>query len=143
MKIASFNINNIHRRLTNLLNWLREAEPDIACPQELKAADSEFPAEAIRQAGYHGVWHDERSWNGAAILAQWPSVVTRTDLPGDDGDRQCRYLEAAVSLAAHEAGADRINAKLLFQIANLLDVRPEYFFRGHTKENSRTAYVLD
>ena len=31
MKIASFNINNINLRLTNLLNWLREAEPDIVC----------------------------------------------------------------------------------------------------------------
>jgi hypothetical protein len=30
MKIASFNINNVNRRLTNLLDWLREAEPDIA-----------------------------------------------------------------------------------------------------------------
>ena len=49
MKIASFNINNINRRLTNLLNWLHEAEPDIVCLQEIKAADTEFPAEAIRQ----------------------------------------------------------------------------------------------
>jgi exodeoxyribonuclease III len=97
MKIASFNINNINRRLTNLLDWLREAEPDIVCLQELKAADTEFPAEAIRQAGYHGVWRGERSWNGVAILTRWAPVVTRTDLPGDDGDRQCRYLEAAVN----------------------------------------------
>lgn len=36
-------------------------------------------------------------------------------------------------LAAHEAGAERINAKLLFQIAELLGVRPGYFFRGYTK----------
>jgi exonuclease III len=28
---------------------------------------------------------------------QWVPVVTRMDLPGDDGDRQCRYLEAAVN----------------------------------------------
>ena len=34
MKIASFNINNINRRLTNLLNWLRETEPDTVCLQE-------------------------------------------------------------------------------------------------------------
>jgi exodeoxyribonuclease III len=97
MKIASFNINNINRRLTNLLPWLREAEPDIVCLQELKAADAEFPAEAIRQAGYHAIWRGERSWNGVAILARWAPVVTRTNLPGDDGDRQCRYLEAAVN----------------------------------------------
>ena len=96
MKIASFNINNINRRLANLLHWLREAEPDIVCLQELKATDSEFPADPIRQAGYHAVWRGERRWNGVAILARWAPVVTRTDLPGDISDGQCRYLEAAV-----------------------------------------------
>jgi exodeoxyribonuclease III len=97
MKIASFNINNINRRLTNLLNWLREAQPDIVCLQELKARDAEFPAEAIRQLGYHAVCRGEKSWNGVAILARWPPVVTRMDLPGDTADGQCRYLEAAVN----------------------------------------------
>ena len=97
MKIASFNINNINRRLANLLSWLREAEPDIVCLQELKAADTEFPADAIRQAGYHAVWRGEKRWNGVAILARWAPVVTRMDLPGDAPDGQCRYLEAAVN----------------------------------------------
>jgi exodeoxyribonuclease-3 len=97
MKIASFNINNISRRLTNLLNWLHEAEPDIVCLQETKAAGAEFPAEAIRQAGYHAVWRGERRWDGVAILARWAPVVTRMDLPGDTLDGQCRYLEAAVN----------------------------------------------
>ena len=97
MKIASFNINNINRRLANLLNWLREAAPDIVCLQELKAADTEFPADVIRQAGYHAVWRGEKRWNGVAILARWAPVVTRTDLPGDVSDGQSRYLEAAVN----------------------------------------------
>jgi exodeoxyribonuclease-3 len=97
MKIASFNINNINRRLTNLLGWLREAEPDIVCLQELKAADTEFPADAIRQAGYHAVWRGERRWNGVAILARWTPVVTLMSLPGDASDGQCRYLEAAIN----------------------------------------------
>ena len=83
MKIASFNINNINRRLPHLLSWLREAGPDIVCLQETKAADAEFPAEAIRQAGYHAVWRGETRWNGVAILARWAPVVTRLDLPGD------------------------------------------------------------
>jgi ribosome-binding protein aMBF1 (putative translation factor) len=39
------------------------------------------------------------------------------------------------NLAAYEAGVERVNAKLLFQIAKLLDVRPDYFFRGYTKED--------
>jgi|ERR1700722_10455993 exodeoxyribonuclease-3 len=87
MKIASFNINNINRRLANLLSWLRQAEPDIACLQELKAADTEFPADAIRQAGYQAVWRGEKRRNGVAILARWTPVVTRMDLPGDASDR--------------------------------------------------------
>jgi exodeoxyribonuclease III len=97
MKIASFNINNINRRLVNLLRWLREAEPNIVCLQELKAVDTEFPADAIRQAGYQAVWRGERRWNGVAILARWTPVVTHSDLPGDVSDEQCRYLEAAVN----------------------------------------------
>ena len=97
MKIASFNINDINRRLSNLLQWLGEAQPDIVCLQELKAVDAEFPAEVIRQAGYHAVWRGEKRWNGVAILARWAPVVTRIDLPGNDADRQCRYLEAAIN----------------------------------------------
>ena len=61
MKIASFNINNINRRFANLLHWLREAEPDIVCLQELKAADTEFPADVIRQAGYRAIWRGEKT----------------------------------------------------------------------------------
>jgi len=97
MKIASFNINDINRRLTNLLNWLRQSEPDIMCLQEFKAADSEFPAEALRQVGYHAVCRGKRRWNDLAILARGAPVVTRMDLPGDAADGQCRYLEAAVN----------------------------------------------
>ena len=97
MKLASFNINDVNRRLTNLLNWLRQAKPDIVCLQELKATDVDFPAEAIRKAGYHAVWRGEKRWNGVAILARWAPVLTRVELPGDATDKQSRYLEAAVN----------------------------------------------
>ena len=97
MKIASFNINNIKRRLTNLLDWLREAEPDVVCLQELKVTDAEFPAEAVREAGYEAVWRGQKSWNGVAILSRWAPVLTRVELPGDAADSQSRYLEAAVN----------------------------------------------
>ena len=98
MKIASFNINNITRRLPNLLAWLRAAKPDIVCLQELKATDAEFPADAIRRAGYEAAWRGQKTWNGVAILARGAApIVTRTALPGDDADTQSRYIEAAVS----------------------------------------------
>ena len=98
MKIATFNINNVNKRLANLLDWLRAAKPDVVCLQELKAAESEFPQKAIEQAGYGAAWRGEKSWNGVAILARDAEpVVTRTELPGDAGDTQARYIEAAVN----------------------------------------------
>lgn len=98
MKIATFNINNVNRRLPNLLAWLASATPDAVCLQELKAADADFPAEAIRSAGYEAVWIGQRSWNGVAILARGAQpVLTRCGLPGDPSDGQSRYIEAAVN----------------------------------------------
>jgi exodeoxyribonuclease-3 len=117
VKVATFNINNINKRLDNLLAWLAKAEPDVVSLQELKAEQGAFPVNALRTLGYEAVWQGERSWNGVAILARdHVPVLTCTSLPGspegrfsenrnpedhysedrNHQDRQARYIEAAV-----------------------------------------------
>ena len=125
MKVATFNINNINKRLDNLLAWLSKAEPDVVSLQELKAEQEAFPVNALRTLGYEAVWQGERSWNGVAILARNNGrnnvpVLTCTSLPGNseghhsetrnhetrhhetrnhegrNHDHQARYIEAAV-----------------------------------------------
>jgi exodeoxyribonuclease-3 len=97
MKIATFNINNINRRLPNLLAWMRTAKPDVVALQELKASDGEFPAAAIEKAGYGAVWCGQKTWNGVAILARNAEpILTRDRLPGKPADLEARYIEAAV-----------------------------------------------
>ena len=97
MKIATFNINNINRRLPNLLAWMHTAKPDVVALQELKASDGEFPAAAIEKAGYGAVWCGQKTWNGVAILARGAEpVLTRDRLPGKPDDLEARYIEAAV-----------------------------------------------
>ena len=86
-----------HRRLTNLLDWLREAEPDVACLQEAQDDGRRLSGGSTPQAGYDAVWRGEGRWNGVAILARWVPVPTRLELPGDADDGQSRYLEAAVN----------------------------------------------
>lgn len=97
LKIATFNINGIRARLPALLEWLEREAPDVVCLQELKTADAGFPIDAIRAAGYGAIWHGEKSWNGVAILSRGTEPIeSRRGLPGDDGDKQSRYIEAAV-----------------------------------------------
>jgi exodeoxyribonuclease-3 len=98
MRVATFNINNINKRLANLLAWLAETKPEVVCLQELKAQDRAFPLAAIEAAGYGAVWRGQRTWNGVAILARGTTpVITRRGLPGDPSDDQARYIEAAVN----------------------------------------------
>jgi exodeoxyribonuclease III len=97
MKIATYNVNGVNGRLPVLLRWLGETAPDIVCLQELKAPQEKFPEESIRDAGYHALWHGQKSWNGVAILARsgTPQEVSRV-LPGDPEDSHSRYIEAMV-----------------------------------------------
>ena len=97
-EVATFNINNVGSRLANLLEWLEREQPDVVCLQELKATDQQFPAAAIRDAGYGAIWRGERLWNGVAILAKGVQPIeTRRALPGFDDDPHSRYIEAAVN----------------------------------------------
>ena len=98
MRLATFNINGVNRRIGNLLDWLAATKPDAACLQELKSTDQDFPHDALREAGYAAVCHGQKTWNGVAILARGEQapVLTRRGLPGDPADQQSRYIEAAV-----------------------------------------------
>lgn len=97
MKIATFNVNGIKGRLNALIKWLAIESPDVVCLQELKAADNQFPEQALREMGYESLWHGQSSWNGVAILAKGQKPIEiRRGLPGDKQDKHSRYLEAAV-----------------------------------------------
>ena len=98
MKIATYNVNGVNGRLPVLLRWLDEAKPDVVCLQELKAPDEKFPLQAIQDAGYHAIWHGQKSWNGVAILSRTKAIKEiRRGLPGDPDDTHSRYIEASVN----------------------------------------------
>lgn len=98
MKIATYNVNGINGRLAVLLRWLKEAKPDIVCLQELKAMQNKFPERELQAAGYHSIWHGQKSWNGVAILSRYGEIQElRRVLPGDPEDSHSRYIEAIVN----------------------------------------------
>src|SRR5689334_9429043 len=97
MRIATYNVNGVNGRLSNLTAWLARDRPDIVCLQELKAPADKFPEKPLRDLGYHAIWHGQKSWNGVAILARGkkPKEIRRA-LPGGADDPHSRYIEARI-----------------------------------------------
>ncbi|MGO4337723.1 exodeoxyribonuclease III [Labrys sp. KB_33_2] len=100
MRIASWNVNSIRQRLPHLLGWLKDAQPDVVCLQEIKCVDEAFPAADIEALGYNVAVHGQKTFNGVAILSKHPFDEVKTRLPGDEGDEQARYIEAVISTAS-------------------------------------------
>jgi exodeoxyribonuclease III len=97
MKIATWNVNSVNARLETVLAWFREAQPDVACLQEIKCVDEKFPAEAFERLGYNVAVHGQKSYNGVALLSKTPLEDVRKGLPGEDEDDHARYIEAVIS----------------------------------------------
>ena len=93
MLIATWNINGIKARIDSLCAWLEAASPDIACLQEIKSVDENFPRGPIEALGYHLETHGQKGFNGVALLSKVKPVEVMRGLPGDDGDEQSRYIE--------------------------------------------------
>jgi exodeoxyribonuclease-3 len=97
MKIVTYNLNGIRARLPRLVEYLAEQKPDVLCLQEIKCADESFPIADIRAAGYDGVWHGQKGFNGVAVLTPGSTpTLRRLGLPGDPDDTHSRYIEVEV-----------------------------------------------
>lgn len=93
-KIATWNVNSLRARLTHVIDWLHATQPDLLALQETKVQDRDFPAEALKQAGYHTIFSGQKSYNGVAILSRHTRAeAVTTDIPGLD-DPQRRILAA-------------------------------------------------
>ena len=99
MRIATWNINGVKARIESLLAWLRLANPDVVCLQEIKSVDEGFPAAEIEALGYNVAVHGQKGFNGVALLSKLPLEDIRRGLPGADDDVQARYIEALCRLA--------------------------------------------
>ena len=96
MKVATWNINGVKARLDSAVAWLRHAEPDVVCLQEIKSVDEGFPRQPFEDLGYRVETHGQKGFNGVALLSRLPLEDIDRTLPGDHGDTHARYIEATV-----------------------------------------------
>jgi exodeoxyribonuclease-3 len=97
VRLATFNVNSIRRRLPHLLRFLSRRQPDLVMLQELKCRTEEFPAEEIAKAGYRShALGQPGGRNGVAVVSRLPFAVVADRLPGEETDDAARYLEVEV-----------------------------------------------
>ena len=96
IEIATFNVNGIRARVTNLLDWISRNAPDVILLQEIKCIPDSFPKEAIEDLGYNIALRGEKGFNGVAVLSKFPIEDIILDLPGDANDTQARWLECYI-----------------------------------------------
>ena len=97
MKIASWNVNSIRSRITNVLDWVSREKPDIFCIQETKVVNESFPKDVFEDIGYNFVINGQKSYNGVATFSKFIIEEKIIGLPGFDDD-QARYIETLHSV---------------------------------------------
>lgn len=97
MRVATWNINGVKARIDTATTWLKEAEPDVCCLQEIKCEDQAFPKNTFEDLGYNAAVHGQKGFNGVAILAKRPLEEVHVRLPDETADEHARYIEAVIT----------------------------------------------
>src|SRR5260370_34189815 len=112
MKIASWNVNSVKVRLPHLLDFVKSAQPDVLCLQEIKCPADDFPRLEIAALGYRVEALGQRAYNGVALLSRQPARDIVYGLPGF-ADAPARYIQASYSSpggTGGDGGACRIGS---------------------------------
>jgi exodeoxyribonuclease-3 len=68
MKVATWNVNGIRARSSQVVHWIDGEEPDVICLQEIKAPADKVPEPLGDIAGYHAHWHGSGGYSGVALM---------------------------------------------------------------------------
>ena len=87
MNLATWNVNSLHVRLPQVLDWLAQhPEVGVLALQETKTTDDKFPREAIEAAGYQVAFFGQKTYNGVALLSRQPSTDIVKNIPNFEDD---------------------------------------------------------
>ena len=102
MKIATYNVNSIRKRIEILRSWIRRHKPDVLCLQETKVQDQDFPLQAFARLPYHINFCGEKSYNGVAVFSRVvPEFVAfgfQDGSPQDDSTRLARVVVQGIPI---------------------------------------------
>src|SRR5437899_11521996 len=96
MKIATFNVNSLRKRLPVILRWLERHQPDVLCLQETKVQDEDFPLLDLASSGYQVTFRGMKAYNGVAVLSRAASGSVSYGFDGGGELYVARLLRSCV-----------------------------------------------
>jgi exodeoxyribonuclease-3 len=67
MKVATWNVNGIRARQSQVQEWVEREQPDVVCLQEIKAVSDQVPAALCEMEGYWCYWHGAKGYSGVGL----------------------------------------------------------------------------
>jgi len=96
MKLISYNVNGLRAALgRGFADWLREANPDVLCLQEIKATKDQIDEDIFRALGYeHRYWFSaqKKGYSGTAVLCKMKPNRVQLGMDIDVYDREGRTI---------------------------------------------------
>lgn len=95
LKLCTWNINSIRRRLDLIARFVEIHNPDILCLQETKVANDQFPLKALKALGFeHIEIHGQKAYHGVATLSRIP--IERVSSYDYNGTNQARHIAVTI-----------------------------------------------
>ncbi len=110
MLIATWNVNSIRTRLSQIIDWMSQVNPDILCLQETKVMDDSFPIEPFKNLGYSVEVYGQKSYNGVAIISKTKAENVQKGFSFKDYDQNIEiFLDQKRLISAEFNGIKIIN----------------------------------
>jgi exodeoxyribonuclease-3 len=96
MRVATWNVNGIRARESQVREWIARDKPDVVCLQEIKAKPDQIPAMLFESEGYWCYWHGAGGYSGVALHVREGLVPERPVCRHPEFDHETRIVEADV-----------------------------------------------
>lgn len=94
--LMTWNVNSIRARLDNVLAYLDDHQPDVACLQETKVEDALFPKVPFMELGYKVEVHGSKGLAGVATLSKLQPTAVQRGFASGAPDKHARILACTI-----------------------------------------------
>lgn len=96
LKVATWNVNGIRARASQVFEWTERERPDVICLQEIKSTVAQVPAALCELQGYRCYWHGARAYSGVGLHIRRDAFIEEPVFSHPAFDFETRIVTAQI-----------------------------------------------